>query len=413
MRYFITQFFLPFKLAWSSIRANMGRSVLALTGILVGVFAVVAVQAFGQGVKGFLQAQVSQFGGNVLDITPKVPEKQGSGDGITNSSITTLTHADMEAIQRLPGVTGVYAGNLGQERVSYGSTQKQATLFGVTHTAPNIDQNIKVSQGRFFGESEENSPVVVLGSGITQTLFGDSDALGQTVRMKGQTYTVIGILAPRGGAAFFDFDALVYLPVRTLQNRILGFNHLGFIDVRFPDGQELIVKNSVQQLLRTRHRTPNPDDEDFSISSPSEAQATADSVVSVMQSLLLFLTGISLLVGGVGIMNVMYVAVAERTPEIGLRKALGATSRTVLFQFLIESVILTLFGGLLGVLVGVGFALLLSWVFSLIGFPLTLSFEPSTFAVAFGFSGLVGLLFGIAPARRASQLQPIDALRKD
>jgi putative ABC transport system permease protein len=413
MRYFITQFFLPLRLAWSSIRANLGRSVLALTGILVGVFAVVAVQAFGQGVKGFLQTQVSQFGTNVLDITPKVPQKQGSGDGITNSAITTLTFGDLEAIQRLPNVDAVYAGNLGQERMSHGSNQKQVTLYGVTHTAPNIDKNIKLAEGRFFGESEENSPVVVLGSGITKTLFGDSDALGQAVRMKGQIYTVIGVLAPRGGAAFFDFDALVYIPVRTLQNRILGFSHLGFIDVRFADGEELAVKESVRQLLRTRHRTPNAEDEDFGISSPSEAQETSDSVVGVMQNLLLFLTGISLLVGGVGIMNVMYVAVAERTPEIGLRKALGATSRAVLFQFLIESVILTLFGGLLGVLVGVGFAFLLSWIFSLVGFPLTLSFQPSTFAIAFGFSGLVGLFFGIAPARKASSLQPIDALRKD
>lgn len=279
-----------------------------------------------------------------------------------------------------------------------------------------VDSNAKIESGRFFTDEEDNSlaQVVVLGSEIKETFFGESEAVGQSITLKGDKYRVIGVLAPRGAAAFFNLDVFTYVPVQTLQKKLLGVDYVQFVSVKMEDTtRETETVADIVALLRKRHDIDNPDKDDFSVTSTKEAQETLSDVLGSLSILLLALTSISLLVGGVGIMNVMYVSVSERTSEIGLRKAVGATSRSILQQFLFEALIITLLGGLIGIVLG----MLLTWglglVFASLGFALPLSFSLQSFLLGVGFSTAVGIIFGLAPAYRAASLTPMEALRKD
>ncbi len=412
---------IPLFFALRTIRTYKVRTVLALLGVVIGVFAVVVVTALGEGVKGFVLGQVESFGTNVIQIEVKIPNTSSmSSDNATGraqgTQITTLTVEDAEAIKKLPNIEAIYAGTIGQERATYNSIGKRIFLFGTGAEALQVDANAKLSAGRFFTEEEDESlaRVVVLGSETKEAFFGDNEAIGELITLKGEKYRVIGVLAPRGAAAFFNLDTFTYVPVQTLQKKILGVNYIQFISVKMQDpAKETETVADIVGLLRKRHDIDNPDKDDFSVTSTKEAQETLADVLGSLSILLLALTSISLVVGGVGIMNVMYVSVAERTSEIGLRKAVGATSRSILEQFLFEALIITLLGGLIGVLLGVLLTIGLSVLFGFLGFDLPLSFSLQSFLLGLGFSVAVGIIFGLAPAYRASKLTPMEALRKD
>jgi putative ABC transport system permease protein len=279
-----------------------------------------------------------------------------------------------------------------------------------------VDSNAKIESGRFFTDEEDESlaQVVVLGSEIKETFFGESEAVGQSITLKGDKYRVIGVLAPRGAAAFFNLDVFTYVPVQTLQKKLLGVDYVQFVSVKMENTtRETETVADIVALLRKRHDIDNPDKDDFAVTSTKEAQETLSDVLGSLSILLLALTSISLVVGGVGIMNVMYVSVSERTSEIGLRKAVGATSRSILQQFLFEALIITLLGGLIGIVLGMLLTVALGAVFSSLGFALPLSFSLQSFLLGVGFSTAVGIIFGLAPAYRAASLTPMEALRKD
>lgn len=410
-----------FSFAVKTIRTHKTRTFLALLGVVIGVFAVVIVTTLGNGVKGFILGQVESFGTNLIQVEVKIPSTgtmssanaTGRAQGI---QITTLTVKDSEAIRKLSNVGALYAGSIGQERATYGSTGKRIFLFGTGADVVTIDQNAKLASGRFFTVNEDASlaKVVVLGSETKNTFFGQNEAVGESITLKGEKYRVIGVLAPRGAAAFINFDTFTYVPIQTLQKKILGVDYVQMISVQMKDpAREAETVADIVALLRKRHDISNPDKDDFSVTSTKEAQKTLSTVLGSMTILLLALTSISLVVGGVGIMNVMYVSVSERTSEIGLRKAVGATSVSILRQFLFEALIITFIGGLVGILLGVLVSLGLSYIFKYLGFNLTLSFSLSSFLLGAGFSMAVGLIFGIAPAYRASQLSPMEALRRE
>jgi putative ABC transport system permease protein len=310
----------------------------------------------------------------------------------------------------------MYAGTIGQERASYGTIGKRIFLFGAGAGVADVDENAKLASGRFFNAEEDANlaRVAVLGSETKETFFGASDAVGEYIVIKGEKYRVIGILEPRGTAAFLNLDAFTYVPVRTLQKKILGVDYVQIVSVKMSDmNREAETVADIIALLRKRHNIDDPDKDDFAVTSSKEARQTLEDILGSVTILLLALTSISLLVGGVGIMNVMYVSVFERVSEIGLRKAVGATSGGILQQFLFEALIITLIGGLVGIILGVLFSLSLGFLFQYLGFGLTPRFSLASFLLSAGFSTAVGLLFGISPAYRASQLSPMEALRKE
>jgi len=279
-----------------------------------------------------------------------------------------------------------------------------------------VDENSKIASGRFFTAEEDANlaRVVVLGSETKETFFGESEAVGELITLKGEKYRVIGVLMPRGTAGFINLDTFTYVPVQTLQKKILGVDYVQFVSVKLADpSREVETVADIVALLRKRHDIADPDKDDFSVTSTKEAQKTLESVLGSITILLLALTSISLVVGGVGIMNVMYVSVSERTNEIGLRKAVGATSRIILQQFLAEAIIITGLGGLIGILFGVLVVSGLTFLFAALGFNLKLIFTAQSLFLGAGFSMAVGLLFGVAPAMKAASLSPMEALRRE
>ncbi len=409
------------RFAVKTISTHKARTVLTLLGVIIGVFSIVVVMSLGEGVRGFIVGQVESFGTNLIQVEVKIPSAahlsaENAASRAQGAQITTLTVKDGEAIRHLPNVTAVYAGAIGQERASYGSVGKRIFLFGAGADIASVDENAKLASGRFFTAEEDANlgRVAVLGSETKETFFGESDALGEYVVIKGEKYRVIGVLAPRGAVAFFNLDAFTYVPVKTLQKKILGVDHVQFVSVKMSDiARETETVADIIALLRKRHDIDDPDKDDFSVTSSREARKTLEDILGSVTILLLALTSISLLVGGVGIMNVMYVSVSERTNEIGLRKAVGARSSDILGQFLFEALMITFIGGLMGILLGIIFSFGLSFLFAYLGFGLTLRFAPASLLLGIGFSMAVGLLFGLAPAYLASQLSPMDALRKE
>ena len=413
--------FTPFLFAVRTIRTHRARTALALLGVVIGVFAIVVVTALGDGVKQYILGQVESFGSNLIQVEVKIPNttamssENGAGRA-QGTQITTLTVKDSEAIQKIANVEAVYAGTIGQERATYGSVGKRISLFGTGPDAALVDQNLKLETGRFFTEQEDTSlaQVAVLGSDTKEAFFGSSDAVGQYITLKGEKYRVIGVLESRGAVAFLNFDTFTYVPVQTLQKKLLGVNYVQFVSVKMKDAaREVETVADIVALLRKRHDITDPNKDDFSVTSTKETQKTLGDVLGALSILLLALTSISLVVGGVGIMNVMYVSVSERTSEIGLRKAVGATSKSILLQFLIEALIITLLGGIIGILLGMFLTLVLGYAFAYFGFPLPLSFSLQSFFLGVGFSTGVGVIFGLAPAYRASELMPMEALRRD
>lgn len=407
--------------ALRTIRTHKARTALALLGVVIGVFSVVFVNVLGDAVKGYVVGQVESFGTNLIQVEVKVPNtgKMSSENAFSRAQgteITTLTTDDRDAIRKLPSVEAAYAGSIGQERATYGSTGKRVMLFGTGAEAPAVDGNLKLSAGRFFTEEENANAerVVVIGNDTRETFFGNRNALGESITLKGEKYRVIGVLAPRGSAGFIDLDTFTYVPVRTLQKKLLGVDYVQMISVKMRDAsREKETVADIIALLRKRHDIDDPKKDDFSVTSTKEAQETLSTVLGSLSILLLALTSISLVVGGVGIMNVMYVSVAERTAEIGLRKAVGAKSGSILRQFLFEALIITGLGGVVGIGAGVLFSFGASYIFSQLGFGLELSFTPNSLFLGAVFSVLVGLIFGIAPAYRAALLSPMDALRRE
>jgi len=412
---------LSLRFALKTILSHKARTTLALLGVVIGVFSVVVVMTLGDGVKSFVLGQVDSFGTDLIQVEVKIPNTGSMSNDNASSraqgtQITTLKVDDKEAIKELPNISSAYAGTIGQERATYGSIGKRILLFGAGHEVPFVDQKVTVVEGRFYSldEAESASRVVVLGSAVKETFFGTGDALGESITMKGEKYRVVGVLESRGSAGFFDLDSLAYVPVETLQKKILGVDYVQMISVRMKDAdKEKETVADIVGLLRKRHDITNPDKDDFAVTSTEEAKKTVEDVLQSITILLLALTSITLVVGGVGIMNVMYVSVAERTSEIGLRKALGATSQMVLIQFLLEALIITLIGGILGIFLGILVTFALGAVFQSLGFVFTLAFSWATLALGAGFSLLVGLIFGLAPAYRAAKLSPMEALRKE
>lgn len=406
------------KSAVYSLSKNKVRAALTILGISIGIVAVIVVMSAGNSLKGFVSGQLEIFGQNLIQVEVKVPSTKknstenamGMATGIT---ITTLKMEDAEAIAKLKNVEAISAGITGQELISYQDQIKKTLLWGAGEDLLKV-QKMDLESGRIFSKEENDglAKVVVLGAKVKEKLFGETDPLEKNVKINRTNYRVIGVLVKQGAAGFMDMDSIAYLPVKTLQKSILGVDHVLFITLMTRD-QRLAedTADEITQLLRRRHNITDPSKDDFAATTMVEAQGTINKIFGGLTILLLALVAVSLLVGGVGIMNIMYVTVTERTYEIGLRKAVGATNSDIFWQFLFESLVMTLAAGLFGILIGISIVYLISVIATAKGFALAFILSIPGIIIALIFSLAVGLIFGLTPARRASLLDPVAALR--
>ena len=395
-------------MAVGSVRRNAVRSVLTMLGVVIGVGSVVVMVAIGQGATKEVTAKVSRLGTNLIVITPGATRTGGVSGGA--GSQMTLTMDDLESLQKeAQEISAITPVLVAPSRVVAGPNNWRTQALGVSADYLKI-RSWEVQSGRYFDTSEFQSrrKVAVLGVTVSQALFGEEDAVGRTVRIREIPVEIIGVLSKKGptvdGA---DQDDVVLMPSTTVQTRMAGRNFLGQILVSASDPARVdAARRELAVILRENHRLSPKDPDDFTIKDQREMAELAQGTTRVMTLLLLVVASVSLIVGGIGIMNIMLVSVTERTREIGIRRALGARRRDVLAQFLVEAVVLSVLGGVLGALLGVGVTALLR---ELTGWAAEVTLSSSLLAM--GFSVGVGVLFGWWPARRAAALEPIEALR--
>lgn len=409
---------LSLKFAWQSLLAHKGRTILTVLGVVIGIGAVIMVMSAGESIKGLVLGEIESFGTNIINTEVKVPSTARNSASSAMSmaqgvQITTLTDKDAEAVGKLPNIKNYYGAVIGQDVVSYQEENKTTYFYAVSPSYIDIDKS-EVAEGRFYTESENNelAKVVVLGKKIADKLFKDANPVNQSIKIGRLKFQVIGVLKEKGGGFGFSFDDLIYVPLKTGQKLLMGINHVSNIvaQVENPDIQDQTADDIVQ-LLRQRHGTTDTKDDDFAVTTMTEARDMISTVFGGITLLLIAIAAISLIVGGVGIMNIMYVSVTERTFEIGLRKSVGATPKQILWQFLWEAVIITIFGGIIGIVLGVILALATSFAAQQFGYDWPFALPLYSVLIAFIFCATVGLLFGYYPASRAAKMNPIAALR--
>ncbi len=397
------------QIALRALAGNKLRSILTMLGVIIGVASVVTMVSIGQGARQSIASQVQSLGSNLLTIFPGAAGQFGVRQGL--GSLQTLTLDDAHAIaQGVPEVEAVTAEFSRPAQVVHGNENTNTSVSGVTPDFQEV-RNFNVQDGSFFSEADMTSRarVAVLGRTVVQNLFGDRDAvpLGATVKINRATFTVIGVMEEKGATGFNDRDDIIFIPLTTAQKRLFGVDFVRAIYVKVRDAESMnAAQDEVENLLRSRHRLNAGADSDFNIRNQADIIATFQSVTRTMTLLLGGIAAVSLLVGGIGIMNIMLVSVTERTREIGIRKAVGATQRDILTQFLVEALTLSITGGLIGLLLGVAGSQLISRI---AGWATLISAGSVIMAVT--FAAAVGIFFGLYPAQRAAALDPIVALR--
>lgn len=386
------------------------RTGLAVLGIIIGIGSVIALISIGQSSQKSVEAQIKSLGSNLLTISP------GSitSGGIRGAAggVTTLTLEDALAMMKTPQITTISKVSpeySSRKQVTAGRNNTNTQIIGVYPGYLDIHK-VTMSSGSFITQRDVDSmsKVAVLGPQVVTDLFGEgANPIGQTIRTSGQMLRIVGVTSAKGGSGFQNQDDVIYTPLSTAQKQLSGVSHVSSIAVEAKNKEVMTqAQDQIGYFLLARHKLSDPTQADFSIFSQNDILNTASQITGTFTTLLGGIAAISLLVGGIGIMNIMLVTVTERTREIGLRKALGAKKKTIITQFLIEAIMLTIIGGTVGMIVGI---LISFGISKLMNIPFTISL--SSIVLAIGVSGAIGILFGWYPARKASNLQPIEALR--
>lgn len=396
------------KMAWRSLGANKLRTFLTMLGVIIGVTSVIALVSVGMGVKKNILDNISRLGSNMLIIMPGSANRGGMRGAA--GSVITLTYDDAEAIKnKIKNVEYVSPTVQGSYQVVYGHENWNTTVTGVIPEYVAI-QSLELKSGLFFSayDVDVRNRVAVIGPTVAANLFESVNPVGKKIRIGNAPYTIIGVLESKGqSSGGQDQDDTVLIPLTTAQERLVGVTYVRSINVQVSDADKMDeVQSNIEKLLRQRHRIRTGAEDDFNVRNLTTLMETMTSTTTMITLLLGAIAGISLIVGGVGIMNITLASVTERTREIGIRKAIGATYSNIMLQFLIESTMISIIGGAIGILIGIiaaqaiskfgNFTTVISWV---------------SIAASFGFALFVGIFFGMLPARKAARLDPIDALR--
>lgn len=388
-----------------------------MLGIIIGVASVIIIMSIGSGAQSLILGQLESMGSNLISITPGKSDEKGPPSSVFGIIITSLTWDDFKAIEKNKDRLGVlmataYVG--GKEDVSFKNTSLNVSLEGFSDSYLEAS-GAELAVGRFFTAEENDNlaKLAVLGSEIKKELFGDSEAVGKRIKIKQQIFEVIGVLSERGEVAFTNNDNTVFIPVKTMQKNIVGINYLNNINVKARDDFAVddVIYN-LETILRDNHGINDQSgaSDDFSVRSLSDLLEMIRTVTNALNYFLALMAGLSLIVGGIGIMNIMLISVNERTREIGLRKAIGASNKNIISQFLIEAITLTVIGGLLGIILGVFISWLIALIMNSLSYTWVFVVSPLSVFLAIFISALVGLIFGIYPAKKASRLEPVQAL---
>jgi len=394
----------------AGLLSNKVRTGLTMLGIIIGIASVIAMLGIGNGATNSIQARIESIGANLVVISPGAPSTPGSQVKASRGSANTLTMADVSALaSQVTSAKSVAPSVTSRLQVVAPGTNTNTSIIGTTPSYTDI-RDIAIDSGTFFTDDQVTSlaRVAVIGPTTRDDLFGvGTDAIGQLIRINGNIFTIIGVTVAKGGSGQNSTDDVIYIPITVAQQFFTGNQYVSAINISAQTANLVTdVQNQATDILLARHNITDPTKADFNTMNQSDMLATASSITSTMTYLLAAIAGISLLVGGIGIMNMMLTTVTERTREIGLRKAVGAKKRDIRMQFLIESMMLTVIGGIIGIILGIGIA----WAITLTGL-LTAQVSLMSIILSFGVSAIIGIIFGYYPAARASNLNPIDALR--
>ncbi|MCL5969967.1 MAG: ABC transporter permease [Patescibacteria group bacterium] len=403
------EFFETITESFTTLTINKLRTALATLGIVIGIGSVIALVSLGQAGQQSVENQIESLGSNLLTVMPG--SQASNGVRTAQGSTTTLTYEDAKAIEnaRLQSVKTVSPELSRRAQVATGNSNTNVQVMGITSAYQDV-RNITMESGSFITDNNNSglNKVAVLGPQVVSDLFGqDSNPVGRSVRINKVSFRIVGVTQSKGGSGFQNQDDMVFIPLLTAQKQIFGVDYLSDISIEAKSKDVMAdAQNEVGYFLLARHKLSDPSKADFSILSQADILGAASQVTGIFTALLSGIAAISLLVGGIGIMNIMLVTVTERIKEIGLRKALGAKKKTIITQFLVEAIMLTVAGGVFGMVLGIFISYIIA---SLIKLPFVLSWSSVVLAIT--VSGGIGILFGWYPARKAANLSPIEALR--
>jgi putative ABC transport system permease protein len=411
--------FNPIKISYRNLWNKKFRSFLTILGVIIGVSAVIIIFAVGKAAQELILNQIRGIGSNLIAVIPGASEEDGPPAAAMGISVKTLTYKDLKALRNpknIPGVEDAAGYVFGAVNVTYKRNNVNATITGTTASYLNVE-SAEIEKGRYFTENEEQNlaRIAVVGSRLANDIFQEENPLGKKLKIKNQNYTVIGVFKERGSKGSFaggNQDESVFLPLKTAQKLILGINHLGVIRLKAKSVEAIEpTKENIRILLRERHHIKTNEDDDFSVRDQETALQMVTNITNVLRYFLLAVGGIALLVGGVGIMNIMLIAVNQRIKEVGLRKALGARDEDIYSQFLIEAITVSLIGGIIGIILGILISYLASVIVQYLGYNWPLIISPYSIIISVVISIIVGVIFGLYPAKKASQISPMEALR--
>ncbi len=401
--------------SWHLIGRNKVRSFLTMLGVIIGVMSFIIIISVGAGAQSLILNQIKSMGSNLIGVLPGKSDEKGPPASVFGVVITTLKYEDGKAIMSAghPHILGFAAYARGKDTVTRGEDKLDTNFVGTTASYIDIEDAAPAA-GRFFDAEEEKTSarVAVLGSKTAEELFGRDDPLGEKIKIKKTTFTIIGVMAKRGMSGFQNQDNQIIIPITAAQKLLLGIDYVNFMRLKvdreeyMPDAAEFIVN-----ILREQHNIADPAKDDFSVRSMAEGLAMITNVTNALRLFLVAIAVIALFVGGIGIMNIMLAAVQERTQEIGLRKAVGAESGDIMRQFLTETSLITFIAGAIGIVLGIAVSVLIAWAAKNQGYNWDLVISPISIILGCAVSIIIGLIFGVVPARRASRLDPITALR--